>query len=140
MDFIKGGTASDERGQIRFVNDFDLSEVRRFYIIKNWDTSIVRGWRAHKMEQRWFYVIAGSFSVDIVSIDNWISPSPDSPVDRIVLSASDQRVLHLATGYGTAFQALEDDSELLVFADYPIENAANDDYTYPLAYFNNRNK
>lgn len=140
MDFIKGGTALDARGQIRFVNDFDLLEVRRFYVIKNSDTSIVRGWRAHKIEQRWFYVLSGSFSVDIVSIDNWISPSPDLPVDKIMLSAVDQQVLHLPPGYGTAFQALEDSSELLVFADYPIDNAGSDDYTYPLSYFINRNK
>lgn len=85
-----------------------------------------------------FYVLSGSFSVDIVSIDNWVSPSPDSPVDKIVLSAEDRFVLHLPSGHCTAFQALEDSSELLVFSEYPIDNPINDDYTYPLGYFVNR--
>lgn len=40
---IRGGIAKDHRGQIRFVNDFDMSLVKRFYIIKNADTEIVRG-------------------------------------------------------------------------------------------------
>lgn len=31
---IKGGIAEDHRGHIRFVNDFDMTEVKRFYIIK----------------------------------------------------------------------------------------------------------
>ena len=138
IDFIQGGIAKDHRGQIRFVNDFDMSQVKRFYIIKNTDLDLVRGWRAHRMEQRWFYVLSGKFAVDLVAIDNWDNASTDLPVEKIVLDSIENRVLHLSVGYGTAFQALEADSELLVFADYGIENAQNDDYTYPLDYFINR--
>jgi dTDP-4-dehydrorhamnose 3,5-epimerase len=138
INFIQGGIAKDHRGQIRFVNDFDMSLVKRFYIIKNTDPDLVRGWRAHRMEQRWFYVLSGKFAVDVVAIDNWDSASADLPVEKIILDSAENRVLHLSAGYGTAFQALEADSELLVFADYGIENAPNDDYTYSLDYFVNR--
>lgn len=137
IDIIKGGIAKDHRGQIRFVNDFDMSLVKRFYIIKNGDLNLVRGWRAHRIEQRWFYVLSGSFAIRVVKIDNWESASVDLPVDRFVLNTNDNQVLHLSTGYATAFQALEENSELLVFSDYGIENAAKDDYTYPLDYFRN---
>jgi hypothetical protein len=41
----------------------------------------------------------------------------------------------MPTGYGTAFKALEPGSQLLVYADFPIEHAKEDDYTYPLDYF-----
>lgn len=132
---IQGGVSKDIRGQIRFVNDFDMSDVKRFYIIKNSDNELIRGWRAHKIEQRWFYVLSGSFSIDLVKIDNWDSASRDLPVDKIVISAADLSVLHVPPGYGTAFRANELDSELLVYADYGIEHAVNDDYTYPLDYF-----
>ncbi|GAA4444659.1 WxcM-like domain-containing protein [Ravibacter arvi] len=138
MKFIEGGIGKDWRGEIRFVNDFDMSPVRRFYTIKNSDTQLVRGWRAHRTEQRWFYVLSGSFVVDVVRIDNWEEASPDLPVERFTLSAADHRVLHLSPGYGTAFRALEEGSELLVFADSSIGDAVNDDYTYPLPYFKNR--
>jgi len=97
----------------------------------------VRGWRAHRIEQRWFYVLSGSFAIRVVKIDNWESASVDLPVDRFVLNTDDNQVLHLSTGYATAFQALEENSELLVFSDYGIENATKDDYTYPLDYFRN---
>lgn len=138
IDFIKGGIAKDVRGQIRFVNDFDMCSVKRFYIIKNADTELVRGWRAHRIEQRWFYVLSGSFSVDILEIDNWGSASNDLPVRKEVLRADDGLVLHLSPGYATAFQALENNSELMVFADHGIDHAIHDDYTYPLDYFINR--
>lgn len=135
IEFIQGGIAKDQRGQVRFVNDFDMSEVKRFYIIKNADTELVRGWRAHRIEQRWFYVLSGAFSIDLVKIDNWDRTSQDLSVERVVVRAEENRVLHVPIGYGTAFQSLEEGSELLVFADYGIDNAKNDDYTYPLDYF-----
>lgn len=47
INFINGGSASDDRGSIRFVNEFDMTPVKRFYIIKNADTELIRGWRAH---------------------------------------------------------------------------------------------
>lgn len=138
INYIKGGVAADHRGQIRFVNDFDMTEVKRFYIITNADTELVRGWRAHRLEQRWFYVLSGSFSLDIVKIDNWEQASPALPISKETLMASEQRVLHVPVGYGLAWRALEPGSELLVYADSNIADAKLDDYTYPLDYFVNR--
>lgn len=135
LGVIQGGVAKDERGQIRFVNEFDMSSVKRFYIIQNANTELIRGWRGHRIEQRWFYVLSGAFGIDIVKIDNWNTPSPDLPVDRKILTGFDMQVLNIPAGYGTAFQALESGSELLVYADYPISHAIHDDYTWALDYF-----
>ncbi len=38
-------------GQISHVNSFDMSEIERFYIIYQNDTSIVRAWHAHQYEK-----------------------------------------------------------------------------------------
>lgn len=135
IEFITGGIAEDHRGHIRFVNDFDMGAVKRFYIIENKDLSTIRGWRAHRIEQRWFYVLEGAFSLKTVQIDDWVEPSRQLPVEEVVLHASDERVVHVPVGYGTAFQALEAGSRLLVFADYGIDHAKEDDYTYPHDYF-----
>lgn len=134
---IQGRIAKDERGQIRFVNEFDMSVVKRFYIIKNADTELIRGWRAHRIEQRWFYVLSGSFSVDLVKIDNWENPDPSLRIENVILNAVDMKVLHIPAGYGTAFRALEIDSELLVYADYSVTNAPLDNYTWKSDYFTN---
>lgn len=137
LQFIKGGVAKDQRGQIRFVNDFDMSLVKRFYIIKNADTALVRGWRGHQIEQRWFYVLSGAFEIELVKIDNWVSPSLDLPIENLEMNVYDQKVLHVPPGYGTSFRALEQGSEMLVFADYLLSHALEDDHTWPSGYFVN---
>lgn len=135
INFIQGGIAKDHRGQIRFVNEFDMSLIKRFYIIKNSDLELVRGWRAHRIEQRWFYVIHGSFELDFVKIDNWDNPSQGLEVEKLVLNTNDNKVLHIPAGYAVAFQAIEKESEILVFADHYLDHALNDDFTYSLDYF-----
>ncbi|MDQ1148127.1 dTDP-4-dehydrorhamnose 3,5-epimerase-like enzyme [Sphingobacterium zeae] len=134
---IQGGVARDYRGQIRFVNGFDMTLVKRFYIIKNNDIELIRGWRAHRIEQRWFYVLSGTFSLSLVKIDNWENADPNLPVDHHILNESDLKIVHVPAGYATAFRALQDGSELLVYADYPIEHAAVDDYSWETDYFIN---
>ena len=135
VESIQGGVAKDHRGQIRFVNDFDMVAVKRFYIIKNSDTEFVRGWRAHRIEQRWFYVLSGSFELNLVKIDDWDNPSKDLGIRKELIKSDSMRLLHIPAGYGTAFKALENDSELLVFADYDINHAEYDDYQWPGDYF-----
>jgi len=135
VEIIKGGISLDARGHIRFVNEFDMSSVKRFYIIKNSDTELIRGWRAHRVEQRWFYVLSGSFELNIVKIDNWDLPRRDLPIQNYKLSAQELKVIHIPAGYGTAFKAIEDASELLVFADYGLEHASIDNYTWAVDYF-----
>lgn len=52
QQIIKGGTFNDERGYMRFVNDFHFNEVNRFYFIKHPDTETVRAWQGHQFEKR----------------------------------------------------------------------------------------
>lgn len=132
---IQGGVAEDHRGSIRFVNDFNMSNIKRFYIIKNKTVDLIRGWRGHKIEQRWFYVIEGEFLVRIVKIDNWDSPDRNSLINTITLNAKEEKLLHIPAGYATAFQSNFDNSEMLVFADFGLDHASQDDYTFDLEYF-----
>lgn len=138
IKLINGGNAKDERGEIRFVNDFDMTDIKRFYIIKNADTELVRGWRGHRFGQRWFYVLSGSFSIDVVKIDDWDHTSRYLNVENHALSASSSALLYLPKGYATAIRALEAGSELLTYADQSLAESISDDYTYSLDYFINR--
>jgi len=133
--FISGGMAQDQRGKIRFVNDFDMTAVRRFYLISNSNLDTIRGWRGHKIEQRWFYAVSGQFLIRLVKIDHWEQPSAFLTIEEVVLDASEGSVLHIPAGYATAVQATETQSEMLVFADYAITHAMKDDFTWPSDYF-----
>lgn len=133
---IVGNKYVDERGIIGFVNTFDMKEIRRFYRIRNSDTQLKRGWRAHRIEQRWFSVLSGTFDVAVVKIDNWENPSKNLQQQKYRLT-SDNTVLHVPKGYATCIESLEPNSEMILFADSLIEDAGKDNYLFPVDYFDN---
>ena len=55
---IQGGSYTDDRGTIDFVNDFHFEGVKRFYTITHPDTSIVRAWQGHTSNAKYFYPFA----------------------------------------------------------------------------------
>lgn len=133
---IQGGIHNDQRGSIRFFNEFDMQPIKRFYIIEHTDTETIRAWRAHQIEQRWFQVTHGIFKIQLVKIDNWENPDRNLPKEEFIISAQDNQVLHIPKGFASSIQALESNSKVIVFADYGIENAKLDDHLYPVDYFN----
>ncbi|MDE7074741.1 MAG: WxcM-like domain-containing protein [Odoribacter sp.] len=128
--FIDGGIFVDERGQISHVNSLDMSEIARFYVIHQKDTSVVRAWHAHQHEKKWFYVVRGSFTAAFVKIDDWENPSSDLVPEIFQLSANQSQVLYVPEGYANGFKANEVDSELLVFSNKILSEAVNDSWRY----------
>lgn len=63
---IMGGSHADQRGTLRFCNDFDMGEVRRFYTICNSAEQPRRGWIMHRRETKWFFPLVG---VTLVRVD-----------------------------------------------------------------------
>lgn len=132
---IKGGSHQDQRGSIQFMNDFDMSLVKRFYCITNANTEVQRGWRGHQIEQRWFYASQGIFSIKLVAINNWDQPNPAAPITEFLLDATNVAVLHVPAGYASLVQALSPNALLTVFADHHLSHAKFDDYLFDVAYF-----
>lgn len=130
IKFIQGGISVDYRGQISHVNDLDMSEIERFYIIHQNDTSIIRAWHAHQHEKKWFYVVKGSFTAAFVKIDNWETPSLDLQPEMYELTSEDSRVLYVPEGYANGFKANEPDSVLLVYSNKILSVAVNDSWRY----------
>lgn len=131
---IQGAKHSDQRGTLSFWNDFDMQSIKRMYVVENADTQLLRGWRGHRIEQRWFYVMVGSFRIQLVQIDNWASLNPSLTKLNYELSAAENMVLHVPAGYASAIQALTKEAKLLVLADYGLAEI-NDDYRFPIDYF-----
>src|SRR5262245_66287388 len=57
---IAGGIAVDDRGAVRFVNDFDFAGVKRFYWVTNHRSGLVRAWHAHRRETKHVTVLRGA--------------------------------------------------------------------------------
>ncbi len=119
---VQGGSHTDERGKLTFFNDVDLTAVKRFYIIEHPNTETVRAWQAHKTEQKWFHVIAGSFKMVIVQPDDWDNPSPNLATQEFILNVADNQVLHVPGNFATGFKALEPNSKMIVFPILLLKN------------------
>jgi dTDP-4-dehydrorhamnose 3,5-epimerase-like enzyme len=122
------------------VNSFDMTAVKRQYVIEIPDTTIVRAWQGHKKEQKWFYVVAGSFKVLAVKPDNWLAPSADLPVEEFEITAATPEILHIPGGYANGFKALSPASIMIVFSDFGIEDTAKDDFRFASDLWYNWNK
>ena len=130
VEIIKGGSFTDARGTLQFVNDFEFPGVKRFYQIIHPDTSVVRAWQGHRVEHKWFSVGKGSFLVAWVKIDNWENPSPSLVAEHTILSAAEPTIISLPGGYANGIKALEAGSILTVFSDLTIEESANDNWRF----------
>ncbi|QQV03384.1 MULTISPECIES: WxcM-like domain-containing protein [Chryseobacterium] len=133
---ITGSRHQDERGIITYNNDFDASQIKRIYTIENTSTEFIRGWQGHKVEQRWFASMKGSFEISVIKVDDFENPSKDLTIQKYLLTEEVLTYLHVPSGYITAIQSKEKGSKLLVLADYGL-GEISDEYRYSLDYFNN---
>ena len=132
---IQGGTFSDHRGTLSYVNDFSFKDIERFYIISNSDTHPLRAWQGHKLDAKNFYCLSGSFRIHYVKIDKWENPSKDLTIETVILTVSESKMLHIPAGYANAIQSLEADSKLISFSTLPLSNISEDDVRYDANYW-----
>ena len=135
MQLIKGNIHKDQRGIVKFVNDFHFENVKRFYTITHPDTSTIRAWQGHKLETKYFYVTKGSFLINWIKIDNWQQPSKDLETNTHTLSDSESEILIIPPGHVNGFKALEPDSTMIMFSDMLLEDSKKDDYRFPVNYW-----
>lgn len=132
---IQGGNFSDHRGSISYVNEFTFEDIERFYIISNSDENPIRAWQGHKLDAKNFYCLTGSFKIHFVKVDNWENPSKDLPIETVLVSESDSKVVHIPAGYANAIESLESNSKLISFSTLPLTKVSEDDVRYESDYW-----
>lgn len=130
VNFFRGNVFSDERGKLLAFNDFDMSPVKRFYIIEHFDTKVIRAWQGHKFEQKWFFATKGKFKVLLTSLEDWENTSSPVTVQEYILDANDDQILNVPRRIITGFRALEENSSITVFSDKTLEESSQDDYRF----------
>ncbi|MCX8531522.1 WxcM-like domain-containing protein [Chryseobacterium luquanense] len=133
---LQGKTYQDERGIITYNNDFDASTIKRIYTIENHSMDFTRGWQGHKIQQRWFACMKGSFEISVIEVDDFTKPSKDLTIQKYLLIDEVLTYLHIPAGCITAIQSKSEGSKLLVLADYGLGEIA-DEYRFDLNYFKN---
>jgi dTDP-4-dehydrorhamnose 3,5-epimerase-like enzyme len=129
-EILTGENYADERGELFYNNDFDLSAVKRMYIIKHHDKSIVRAWQGHRREHKFFKCIKGSFVISWKKIDDFTNPTDNNIPEHTILKKTENKVLSIPPGYANGFKALESDSELMVFSDHYLADCADDNIRF----------
>lgn len=132
---IKGAIATDDRGQVSFVNDFTFDGVKRFYMIKNHRQGFIRAWHGHKREGKYFTVVKGAALICGVRVDDWDHPSKDLPIARYVLCEMQPSVLYLPPGYANGTMSLTEDAQILVFSTSMLQESLGDDIRFDARYW-----
>jgi len=123
---ISGGIFEDERGRMRYVNDFKFEAINRFYMIKHNSQNIIRAWQGHKLEKKYFYTIIGAFVIAWVKIDNFQNPSPFLKAEYYEINSRKSEILFLPPGYANGIKASQPNSELMIFSNLEVNKSGND--------------
>lgn len=127
---LVGGIHTDARGALWYNNNFDLTPVKRFYIIKHPDTSIIRAWQGHQHEHKYFMCIKGSFVVAWKEIDESNNPRNDSDAEFEILRSGENLILSIPPGHASGLKAILPDSEIMVFSDKALGDSLDDDIRF----------
>ena len=127
----QGGTHTDKRGVIRFVNEKVPGNYRRFYLITHTDTTVIRAWQGHLREEKAFYAISGSFTIAVVSPARFEAPGENEIPDLFQVTAENNYFLRVPGGCYTGIKALTSNAILLVLSDFDLAGSKADDYRQP---------
>ena len=135
---IEGGLAVDDRGQLTFANGFGFENVKRFYMVENHSTDVIRAFHGHMKESKYAFVVSGSAIVAAVEMTDSKNPDKDKEVNRFVLSARKPGILFIPAGYANGFKALEKGTKVIFFSTSTLEESKGDDYRFPADYWGSK--
>ncbi|MBI4049939.1 MAG: hypothetical protein HY398_00650 [Candidatus Doudnabacteria bacterium] len=108
-NILTGDSIVDEYGAIRFVNDFDFKNVKRFYQMQTNRVGGVRAWMGSKTADTYIYVPSGSAEIAVVNLGT-------DETQKIVLSDVKPRVMWVAPSNAFGFRSLEEKTILIFFS------------------------
>lgn len=132
---VSGQRFVDDRGLLSFINELDLKEFRRFYVIENHSKGFIRAWHGHLKEAKVFLPIQGAFLVGAVKLTDPVNPSKDVEVSRQVLDSGNPQALFIPRGHANGLMSLTEGAKLLVLSNTTLEESQGDDYRLPHDYW-----
>ena len=123
IDKISGGVYADDRGFLRFVNDFNFSDVKRFYQVENHQKGYIRAWHGHENEGKYVYVAKGTALIGAVNMKT-------QEINKFTLTSQNPSVLFIPPGYANGFKNLEEDTIIMFFSTSTIEESHGDDIRF----------
>ena len=122
---ILGGLAVDDRGIVRFCNDFDFEGVKRFYVLENHAVGFVRAWHGHLHEAKYVTVVSGTAIIGVVKMGEIAQPR------RFIMSALRPAVLYIPPMYYNGSMALTENTKIVHFSTMSLGESKGDDVRLP---------
>ncbi len=132
---IDGGLAVDDRGQLSFANTFGFEGVKRFYMVENFSTDVIRAWHGHLKEGKYVMVVSGSAIVAAVPMSDPQNPDKNAKIERFVLSSRKPLIFFIPAGHANGFRPLEEGTKIIYFSTSTLEESKGDDYRFPADYW-----
>ena len=117
---LYGGISVDDRGSVRFVNDFNFEGVKRFYQVENHRSGFIRAWHGHKKEGKYVYVVNGTAMIGVVNMET-------EEIKKFILSDKSPKILWIPPGHFNGFKSLEENTKILFFSTSTLEESLGDD-------------
>ena len=136
IKLIKVSVSNDDRGELLFCNNFDMSKVKRFYQVSNFQNPFVRAWHGHKFENKYVFVSKGAALLAIVKIDNWKKPNKNLKIKTFVLSDKNPKILFIPGGFAHGYKTLLPETKLTFFSTSTLSQSIRDDFRYDAYYWN----
>ncbi len=121
VEVVEGRKYEDARGTLRFCNDFDMAEVRRFYTIANDAALPRRGWIGHRRECKWFFPVKGLTRIHVAPMDS------EGSVQVYELMVREPRVVKVPGGNWFLIEQ-DGNAEVMVFSNCRVGEFPNDDF------------
>lgn len=126
---INGGLSVDDRGSVTFVNDFNFSDIKRFYVVENHRAGFIRAWHGHEKEGKYVFVVKGTALIGTVHMNS------DSP-NKYILSDRSPKILYIPPGHANGFKTLEEDTRIIFYSTSTLQDSLGDDIRFPFDKWN----
>ena len=127
---IPGGNFIDDRGVLGYLNSLEDFTVKRIYVISNHQERYIRAWHGHKIEEKIFFPICGSFLIGAVPIDNFENPNLQIIPTKKILSEFTIEGFRIPAGFANGIMGLTRDAKLLVLSNVTLDQSKDDDFRF----------
>lgn len=119
-----GGLSVDDRGKVTFVNDFTFKDVKRFYILENFQELWTRAWHGHRKEGKYVFVVSGAAQIGTVNMET-------EEVRTFFMSEFKPQVLFIPPGFYNSARAFLPNTKIMYYSTVTMEEAKDDDLREP---------
>lgn len=135
VSILKGGKFTNEKGTIKFANEFDFKGIKRFYAIELPKRNLIRAFHGHFKESKSVFVTSGSLLLCVVKLDDKKNPSKKNKVKKIILDSQNPQIVNVPAGFANGIMSLEKNTQVIFYSNKSVKDSEADDYRFPEDYW-----